>query len=147
MLSEYGYSDIAWKLITSSDYPSFGYMFANGATTMWERFELKKECGMNSHCHPMYGASTKYLYHSLAGFKAVIPNKEYKINPSIPKDLLYFEMRIPLLCDSVYIKYENRYNTENFCIDVPFGMKITLDYNNKKYILDSGFHSIDTQEM
>ena len=147
MLSEYGYSDIAWKLITSSDYPSFGYMFANGATTMWERFELKKECGMNSHCHPMYGASTKYLYHSLAGFKAVIPNKEYKINPSIPKDLLYFEMRIPLLCDSVYIKYENRYNTENFCIDVPFGMKITLDYNNKKYILESGFHSIDTQEI
>ena len=147
MLSDYGYSDIAWRLISSSEYPSFGYMLANGATTMWERFELKKECGMNSHCHPMYGASTKYLYRSLAGFRVEVPDKEYELKPAIPSELLYFEMRIPLLCNSIYVKYEKRYDTENFCIDVPFGMKVTLNYNNKKYSLTSGFHSINTQEM
>lgn len=32
----------AWKLLTREEYPSWGYMLQNDATTIWERFELKR---------------------------------------------------------------------------------------------------------
>ncbi len=42
VLTEYGQIDCAWELITREEYPSLGYMIQNEATTIWERFELKK---------------------------------------------------------------------------------------------------------
>jgi alpha-L-rhamnosidase len=36
VLTQYGRADIAYKLVTNTDYPSWGYMAKNGATTIWE---------------------------------------------------------------------------------------------------------------
>ena len=44
-LCEYGYTDTAYRIFTSEDYPGYGYMIQNCATTIWERFELKKDPG------------------------------------------------------------------------------------------------------
>ena len=60
-LAEYGYIDDAYELLTRDEYPSWGFMRQNEATTVWERFELKKNPGMNSHNHPMYGAADAFL--------------------------------------------------------------------------------------
>jgi len=35
-LSDYGNTDLAYQLTTNTTYPSWGYMVANGATTIWE---------------------------------------------------------------------------------------------------------------
>lgn len=142
ILSEFGYEDIAWKLISSTEYPSFGYMLANGATTMWERFELKEDAGMNSHNHPMYGASVAWLYRQLAGLTVIVPNKEYVLTPKIPEDLLYFEMRIPLLCGSIYLKCERKYGRLTVFVDIPFSLKVILNIRGKSYELAYGINSI-----
>ncbi|MBO5756299.1 MAG: family 78 glycoside hydrolase catalytic domain, partial [Clostridia bacterium] len=73
MLAKYGYVDDAWRILTSEEYPSYGFMIQNEATTVWERFELKKEDGMNSHNHPMYGSVYKWLYGTLCGIKPTEP--------------------------------------------------------------------------
>ena len=55
MLTEYGYVNEAWNLITREDHPSYGFMIEQeSATTVWERFELKKVPETNSHSHPMF---------------------------------------------------------------------------------------------
>ncbi len=41
-LSKMGESDLAYELITQSKYPSYGYMIANGATSLWEDFAKVK---------------------------------------------------------------------------------------------------------
>lgn len=69
MLTEYGYADEAYRLMTREEYPSFGYMIQQEATTIWERFELKKNPGMNSHNHPMYGAAGAWFFTGLAGIR------------------------------------------------------------------------------
>ena len=142
MLTKYGYTDIAWKLISSTEYPSVGYMLANGATTIWERFELKKECGMNSHNHPMYGAMLGWLYRSLVGFKTVVPGKAYKIEPSIPEELKYFEIKIPVLNGSIYLKYENKYGMEVLLVNIPAGLKVTVDFKGKEKEMNDGFNKV-----
>jgi alpha-L-rhamnosidase len=53
MLTKYGYGDLAFKIATQETYPSWGYMLANDATTLWERWEPLTGSGMNSHNHPM----------------------------------------------------------------------------------------------
>lgn len=35
-LTHYGRSDIVLDILLNDTYPSFGYMIANGATTLWE---------------------------------------------------------------------------------------------------------------
>ena len=97
VLSRYGHADDAWKIMVREKYPSWGYMMANGATTVWERFELKEHCGMNSHNHPMYGASVGWLYDSLFGFRVEKPMQEVTVKPNLPTDLLYAEARIPTM--------------------------------------------------
>lgn len=139
MLSEYGYKDIAWKILTRTEYPSFGYMLENGATTLWERFELKEDAGMNSHNHPMYGASAGWLYRHLAGFKVTVPNREYVLSPDIPADLPYFEMLIPLMCGNIYLKCEKKYGKLTVFTDIPFSADVYLDICKKRYKLQNGF--------
>ncbi len=48
-------------------------MLANGATTLWERWELMNGNGMNSHNHPMMGSVSAWFYKYLAGIN-VDPN-------------------------------------------------------------------------
>lgn len=147
MLTRFGMDDTAWKLLTRDEYPSWGYMIANGATTVWERFELKKDCGMNSHNHPMYGAVSGWLYRSLAGFMAITPLKKYKIAPKIPKDLLYFEMKIPLLASSFYLRCERKYEKLTVFVDVPLGMSAELIINGETYHLSAGFSCMSFDDV
>ena len=69
VLAQYGYAEHVWKLINSEDYPGWGFMIANGATTLWERWELSEGRGMNSHNHPMLGAPCGWLFRHIAGIQ------------------------------------------------------------------------------
>ena len=44
-LTMFGDTDIAVRSIVGPDYPSYGYMLANGATTLWEAFYKLRDDG------------------------------------------------------------------------------------------------------
>ncbi len=72
-LADGGRLDLALALLRQTAYPSWGYMLAQGATTVWERWEHVVSgpmCGMASHNHPMYGAVGAFFYTRLAGIRA-----------------------------------------------------------------------------
>lgn len=62
-------NDIAIKVLEREDYPSFGYMFACGATAIWERWENTTGVSMNSHDHPMHGAFSVWYFKEIAGIR------------------------------------------------------------------------------
>lgn len=49
VLTDYGCSDLAYKMITRDDYPSYGNWLKRGATTLWEDFFPDKVSSMNHH--------------------------------------------------------------------------------------------------
>jgi len=49
VLSQFGYSDLAFKMITREDYPSYGNWLKRGATTLWENFFPNKTSSLNHH--------------------------------------------------------------------------------------------------
>ena len=65
-----GRADVAYAIAAQESYPSWGYMLANGATTLWERWELATGSGMNSHNHPMLGSIGAWFYRAVAGIQA-----------------------------------------------------------------------------
>jgi len=69
-LSNSGHSDVAYRLLLQTTYPSWGYMIAHGATTMWERWngdQMMDDPSMNSYNHYAYGAVAEWLYRDAAG--------------------------------------------------------------------------------
>ena len=91
-LTQAGHADIACLIASQETYPSWGYMLANGATSLWERWELATGSGMNSHNHPMLGSVGAWFYRAIAGLQAdpTWPGFEhFDIRPNIISGLDY----------------------------------------------------------
>ena len=73
VLTRFGRTDVAYKLLHQKKWPSWLYAVTQGATTIWERWDgWTKEKGfqdkgMNSFNHYAYGAIGSWLYAVVAG--------------------------------------------------------------------------------
>jgi alpha-L-rhamnosidase len=79
-LSDYGYHQLAYETATSIEYPSWGYMIENGATSMWELWnsDSEKPEGMNSRNHFALGSIGEWFYTHLAGIRIDDANPGFK---------------------------------------------------------------------
>ena len=146
VLARYGYVDDAWAILTREEYPSFGYMIQNEATTVWERFELKKHPGMNSHSHPMYGAAGYFLYAYIAGVRPASPGFErVEIQPYFPKGLLSAQAVVDTVKGDVSVRWVRRYGKLRLYVTLPFGMTGTVRFAGQETPVDSGFHYFETE--
>jgi alpha-L-rhamnosidase len=78
VLTEAGYTDVAYRLLGNETYPSWGYTIKNGATTIWERWDGWTEAGfqspnMNSFNHYSLGSVGEWLYRYVAGIDVGAP--------------------------------------------------------------------------
>ncbi len=66
VLSEYGYTDLAFKMITKTEYPSYGYLIDNGSTSLWEFFAFadRPQSSLNHH---FFGDIISWFLQNLAG--------------------------------------------------------------------------------
>ncbi len=84
VLTRYGYTDIAYKLLLQDTYPSWLYPVKMGATTIWERWDGQKPDssfqtpGMNSFNHYAYGAIGDWMYRTMAGLDTYVDGVGYK---------------------------------------------------------------------
>lgn len=105
VLSDNGYTNVAYDLLLQETYPSWLYPVKMGATTIWERWDGIKpdstfqNAGMNSFNHYAYGAIGDWMYRVVAG-----------INPGEPgyKRILIRPQPDPRL-DYAKASYESRY--------------------------------------
>ncbi|HYO24988.1 MAG TPA: family 78 glycoside hydrolase catalytic domain, partial [Lacipirellulaceae bacterium] len=71
VLTAGGRADLAYTIATQTDYPSWGYMISQGATTVWELWNGDTaDPSMNSGTHVMLvGDLVIWLYEHLAGIR------------------------------------------------------------------------------
>jgi len=62
VLAEHGRSDLAYKIVTRKEIPSWAYWIEQGATTLWE--DWKGEASLN---HIMFGDVSNWFYQWIAG--------------------------------------------------------------------------------
>jgi alpha-L-rhamnosidase len=58
-------ADVAFTLADQQTFPGWGFMLANGATTLWEHWEFSDNTF--SHNHPMFGSVSEWFFRALAG--------------------------------------------------------------------------------
>ena len=117
VLSRYGYTDVAYKLLNQEQYPSWLYPVKQGATTIWERWDGIKPDGtfqtasMNSFNHYAYGAIGDWLYQVVAGLDVDPQGPGYKrirIQPQPGGGLTYARAAL----DSIHGRIESHWTLE-----------------------------------
>ena len=84
VLSRFGKTDLAFKLLMQESYPSWLYPVKMGATTIWERWNgirpdsTFEPASMNSFNHYAYGAIGDWMYRVVAGLDTYDDAPGYK---------------------------------------------------------------------
>ncbi|WP_051705085.1 family 78 glycoside hydrolase catalytic domain [Streptomyces sp. NRRL S-455] len=127
-LSKIGRNDLAYTMLLHKDYPSWGYEVANGATTMWERWNSIMPDGsfgpvdMNSFNHYAYGAVGDWMFRNIGGLSAVDPGyKRSRIAPAPGGNLTQGSGSLK----TVHGLLSSRWSTR----DGAFDLKVTVPVN------------------
>ena len=89
-LTDFGRPDLAYKIVAQKDYPGWGYMAAQGATSTWELWNGNTAAPqMNSQDHVMLlGDLVVWFYEDLGGISATEPGFQHlKMKPVMPDGL------------------------------------------------------------
>ena len=84
VLSRFGHTETAYKLLLQKTYPSWLYPVKMGATTIWERWDSMKpdstfqDPGMTSFNHYAYGAIGDWMYRTMVGLDTEEDGPGYK---------------------------------------------------------------------
>lgn len=102
-LTEIGEVQLLYELLCAEAYPSFGYMKARGATTLWEYWN-----GTHSHNHPMFGGCVKQLFYGLLGMKADAGFKRISLAPKYIDGIGYIRAKLKLPTGTLQLEYQYR---------------------------------------
>ena len=141
VLSDFGREDLAFDMITRTDFPSYGNWIARGATTLWERFwaEDEEPYSMNHH---FWGTVSAWFYSYLAGIRINPEGSDINnidIAPYFVNKLNY--AKAETLCSGGKIRVEWLRNNDEIelSVDVPENI-----YGEIK--LQSNFRFADTNQ-
>ncbi|HRK21305.1 MAG TPA: glycoside hydrolase family 78 protein [Fimbriimonadaceae bacterium] len=93
-LSKIGRNDVAFRLLHSTEFPSWGFTIKNGATSIWERWDGWtpekgfQDPGMNSFAHYAFGAVVGWMADQIPGIRNSSPGyRTVRIAPQIDPNL------------------------------------------------------------
>jgi alpha-L-rhamnosidase len=144
VLDENDRSDLAFKLLLSDTYPSWGYMVKKGATTWWERWNGDTgDPSMNSYNHYAFGSVMAWVYRRAAGIDTDATGPGYHHLTISP----HFDPALPQL----HTEYDSAYGTivsdwqqsaRRYTITIPANTTATVTLpKNKTEKIGSGRHS------
>ncbi|MBK7105453.1 MAG: family 78 glycoside hydrolase catalytic domain [Ignavibacteriae bacterium] len=149
VLTDFGYEDLAFKLLFRKEYPSWLYPVTKGATTIWERWDGIKTDGtfqsegMNSFNHYAYGAIGKWLYSDVAGIDLDenIPGfKNIIVNPHTNENLKFAKAEFNSIYGKIKSSWKNVDNIFKLELEIPANTTadVFLPTDKKENILESG---------
>ena len=144
-LVERGQAEVAFDLLTSEEYPSFGFMRKNGASTFWESWD-----GGMSHDHPMFGGCVYYLLQASLGVKCDVKTGRLVIEPMLTHKMDALEGTVQTPYGKVTVKFESAAGQTGIEVLLPDHTEAELILNGKTVVLTqprSFFHySLNTAE-
>ncbi len=88
VLRERDQNEMAYRIANQRDFPGWGYMADNGATTLWETWAYSDN--IYSQNHPMFGSIVEWYYRSLLGINSAKAGFErIQIKPQPAGDLTW----------------------------------------------------------
>jgi len=133
-LSKYGYTDVAYKMLTRSGYPSYSYWRELGETTLCEVWEENQ-----SRNHHMYSDVVNWLARNVAGLKRCgVAYSEVSFEPYVFAEECHAATRTVTPRGEIGISWTK--TKEHFIADItlPDGTAATLTVLGKKIPVSAG---------
>ena len=135
-LDRYNRNDLAVKMMLGTNYPSFGYMIKNGATSLWETWE-----GTGSKNHTGFSSCDSWFFYGLAGIKPCAGYKEFSVKPCFAEELDWVNVSIECEYGAIVLRWERNDNGIEVEIHVPFNTTAHIDLNGQKFDLKAGIYN------
>ncbi len=132
VLTEAGYSDVAYRLLLNETFPSWGYSIRHGATTIWERWDgWTEERGfqtplMNSFNHYSLGSVVQWLYEYVAGIRPARPGYEHVLIAPKPGPLEWARASYRSVRGSITSAWRQDGDTFRLDVEVPANVTATV---------------------
>lgn len=129
VLTMFGNSDLAYDIMTKTDFPGYGYMIKNGATTLWELWQKREGPSMNSHNHPMFGSVGAWLYKALIGINMAPDSVAFRkliIRPQMVRDLTHASGSIETINGPVGCSWEKSDRKIKIEVIIPTGSQAEI---------------------
>ncbi len=133
VLSRYGYTDLAYRLLLQDTYPSWLYPVKMGATTIWERWDGIKpdstfqSASMNSFNHYAYGAIGDWMYRVVCGLEIEQPGyKKSVIQPMLSDSLSYAKSSTMTPYGLISSGWNKKSSSTEFTIEIPVNTTSTI---------------------
>lgn len=123
-------AEILLRVLRNPEYPGWGYMIANGATTVWERWEYEMKNEMNSFDHPMFGSYDAWFYEYLAGIRVdekAFGCDNFLIHPVFPASISQVSASRDTLRGKISCEWERKAESVLFKLNVPANACAKLD--------------------
>ena len=122
VLADNGRGDVAYRMVTHKSYPGWGYMLAEDATTLWERWEKLTGHAMNSQNHIMLGSVDAWFYRTIAGLSPLRPGwKSVRVRPHVLGDLTSAEASLETVAGKVRSAWKKGADSFTLEVTVPVG--------------------------
>ena len=123
-LSDHGLVDTAYAIVTRREFPSWGYMIDQGATTIWELWNGNTaDPGMNSHNHVMLlGDLVTWFYEYLAGIRTVPGQPGFKkivLKPCLPTALSSVDASLKTMYGEIVSRWKRVQNVFSWEVVIP----------------------------
>ncbi len=137
-LSENGYADVAYTLAAKETYPSWGWWIKNGATTLYENWDIQAKSDISLN-HIMFGEIGAWIYKGLGGIKPDPENPGFQnvwFRPNFVKNLNQFEAEHEGPYGKIVSSWKRSGKTVDYQVTVPANSTASVFINSKKVKLD-----------
>lgn len=130
--------ETAFEVVNSREFPGWGFMVDNGATTIWETW--KESDGVFSNNHPMFGSVSEWFYRWLGGIQPDPEHpgfKKFILSPSTPDGLDYVNTKYNSPYGTIVSNWKKTAaNTYKYSVEVPKGSsaKVRLSLDNSQHL-------------
>lgn len=137
-LSENGYAAIAYKVAAQETYPSWGLWIKNGATTLYENWNMDAKTDV-SHNHVMFGEIGAWLFKGPGGIKPDESNPGFRnilLEPHFVEGLDHFEAKHAAPGGNILSSWKRENNRIIWKVSVPPNSTATIKFHGKQILFD-----------
>jgi alpha-L-rhamnosidase len=150
VLSDYGYNEVMYKLLTKTTLPSFGYWVEKWkATSLFEAWDITKNIGDASLNHPSMGSVSAWMIKSLAGINIAadaIAFEKIVIKPSFIKDLNFVKASHKSINGLVLSEWKRKGMIIELKVVIPANSKALIVLPNKEIEVAGGIHNFEINQ-
>lgn len=130
-LSDNGYADLAFEVATQKTYPSWGWWIQNGATTLYETWNIETET--LSRNHVMFGEISAWFFKTLGGINVEEKNPGFNtviVEPHFVKSIDNFTVEYDSVNGLIISSWKRINNLIVFDLTIPANCTANLYLDN-----------------